>query len=307
MLYEGERTDFMYNKRLETFIQVADSGSFSKAADELYISPTAVIKQITLFEQELGLQLFERTYRGIKLTKAGASIYGDAKYIIKYSNESLVRANNAMQMGEKIIRIGTSLMTPGQFILELWPKVKEICPNIKFQMVPFDNTPENAREILKNLGKNIDIVSGWFDESFLASRGCIALKLEDEPISCAVSINHRFAFKDKITVSDLCGENVMLIKRGWNSRIDAIRDEIWANYPQINVIDVPFFNVEVFNKCEVGNDVLIGFSKWEAVHPLIKIVPVEWDYTIPFGILHSIQPSTHVAEFLDAVSTVCNL
>ncbi len=297
----------MYNRHLETFIQVADSGSFSKAAEILYISPTAVMKQITLLEQELGLKLFERSYRGIKLTKAGASIYGDAKYLIKYTKDAIVRANNAMQSEEKIIRIGTSLMTPGQFILELWPTVKEICPDIKFRMVPFDNTPENAREILSNLGKNIDIVSGWFDEKFLERRGCTALKLEDEPICCAVSINHRFAFKDKISISELYGENVMLIHRGWNSRTDAIRDEIWSAHPQIQLTDIPFFNVEAFNKCESSNAVLIGFQKWETVHPLIKIVPVEWDYTIPFGIFHSVNPSSHVKEFLAAVSKVCHL
>ena len=51
----------MYNRHLETFIAVADLGSFSKAAEALYISSTAVIKQINLLEQELGLTLFERT------------------------------------------------------------------------------------------------------------------------------------------------------------------------------------------------------------------------------------------------------
>lgn len=49
----------MYNKHLETFIKVADLGSFSRAAETLYISSTAVIKQINLLEQELGLQLFD--------------------------------------------------------------------------------------------------------------------------------------------------------------------------------------------------------------------------------------------------------
>ena len=43
----------MYNRHLETFIAVADLGSFSKAAEALYISSTAVIKQINLLEQEL--------------------------------------------------------------------------------------------------------------------------------------------------------------------------------------------------------------------------------------------------------------
>lgn len=96
----------MYNRHLETFICVADFGSFSKAAEALYISSTAVIKQINLLEQELGLQLFDRTHRGISLTKAGRSIYGDAKYLIQYSKDSLTRAQNAMQSEEKVVRIG---------------------------------------------------------------------------------------------------------------------------------------------------------------------------------------------------------
>lgn len=294
----------MYNKHLETFIQVADLGSFSKAADVLYISSTAVIKQINLLEQELNLQLFERTHRGINLTRAGRSIYGDAKYIIQYSRDSITRANNAMQEEEKIIRIGSSLMTPAQFILELWPRIKKQCPGMKFQIVPFENTPENAREILRNLGTNIDIVAGWFDEGFLDRSGCAALKLENEPVSCALSINHRLAFYEKLKLSDLYGENVMLIKRGWNRHTDAIRDELWTEHPQIRIIDVSFFNVDVFNQCESSNDVLIGFEKWENVHPLLRIVPVEWDYTVPFGILHSPSPSAHVSEFLSAVSNL---
>ncbi len=294
----------MYNKHLETFIVVADLGSFAKAADALYISSTAVIKQINLLEQELDLQLFERTHRGIRLTKAGRSIYGDAKYIIQYSKDSITRANNAMQGEEKIIRIGSSLMTPAQFILELWPRIKEHCPEMKFRMVPFENTPENAREILGNLGTNIDIVAGWYDDNFLKTRGCAALKLDNDPICCAISVSHRLAFRDSLKISDLRGEHVMLIRRGWNRYTDAIRDELWTEHTDIDVTDVQFFNLEAFNQCESNNCLMFGFKKWENVHPLLRFVPIEWEYTIPFGIFHSKKPSAHVNEFLKAVSKV---
>ena len=292
----------MYNKHLETFIVVADLGSFAKAADVLFISSTAVIKQINLLEQELGLRLFERTHRGIRLTKAGRSIYGDAKYIIQYSKDSITQANNAMQGEEKIIRIGSSPMTPAQFILELWPKLKEKCQDMKFQMIPYENTPENAREILRNLGQNIDIVAGWFDEAFLDHRRCAALKLEDAPINCTLSINHRLAFRDKLKITDLYGENVMLIRRGWNRYTDEVRDELWTEHPEIHIIDVQFLDVDVFNRCESENNVMIGFGDRQNIHPLLKTVPMDWKYTIPFGILHSPHPSPHVAEFLDAVA-----
>ena len=162
----------MYNPQLETFLSVADSGSFNKAAEKLFISPPAVIKQINLLEEKLELQLFIRTHRGLILTKAGQSLYQDSKYMIQYCKDSVTRAKNAMQEGENLIRIGTSPMTPAQVLVDLWPKVQESCPDIKFQLIPFENTPENAREILGNLGQNIDVVAGIFDETMLHLRQC---------------------------------------------------------------------------------------------------------------------------------------
>ena len=64
----------MYNPQLDTFIRVADAGSFNKAAEELYITPTAIIKQINLLEASLDVKLFERTHRGLHLTK-GVEIF----------------------------------------------------------------------------------------------------------------------------------------------------------------------------------------------------------------------------------------
>ena len=85
----------MYNPQLETFLRVADAGSFNKAAEELFITPPAVMKQITSLEASLDIQLFRRSHRGLTLTEAGKSLYQDAKYIIQYCKESEVRARNA--------------------------------------------------------------------------------------------------------------------------------------------------------------------------------------------------------------------
>ncbi len=64
---------------------MVEAGSFSKAADKLYISPPAVIKQINSLENNLGVQLFARTHRGLVVTAAGESLYQDAKYMVNYS------------------------------------------------------------------------------------------------------------------------------------------------------------------------------------------------------------------------------
>lgn len=294
----------MYNKQLDTFIQVADQGSFSKAAEVLYISPTAVLKQINLLENDLGFPLFVRTNRGIFLTEAGKSLYKDAKYIIRYSRDSINRAKNAMKKSEQVIRIGTSLMTPSKFVTDLWPKISDMCPNLKFQVVSFENTPENARDILKNLGQNIDIVAGTYDDAFLKSRECEALKLSDEPMCCAVSVNDPLAEKDMLEISDLYGRTLMMIGRGWNKYIDLLRDELWGNHPQIHVEDFPFYNINVFNQCEQEGNILAVMRPLDNIHPMLKNIPVRWDCTAPFGILHAPQPSEAVTRLLDTVSKV---
>ncbi len=290
----------MYNPQLETFLRVADAGSFNKAAEEMYITPTAVIKQINLLESSLDVKLFERTHRGLTLTKAGKSLYQDAKYIIRYCEESVLRAKNAMQSDSSLIRIGTSPMTPAQLLVQLWGKIQVYCPNLKFELVPFENTPENAREILGNLGKNIDVVGGIFDEAMLDLRKCSGLELSREPFCCAVSIHHRLAAKDRLSIEDLYGENLLLMKRNWSSYVDRLRDEIWKNHSQINIVDFDFYNMSIFNRCENSNDILLAIAGWANVHPLLKVIPVDWDYSIPYGLLHSPKPSATVKEFLRA-------
>lgn len=292
----------MYNHQLDTFIRVADAGSFSKAADELYISSTAVMKQINLLERDLDVQLFIRTPRGLALTNAGKSYYRDAKYMIQYAKDAQTRAHNAMQSNDNVVRIGTSLMTPHQFLMDLWPRIHQLLPELKFQIVNFENTPENAREILAHLGQNIDIVAGIFDETMLNLRSCSAFELTRQPLCCAVSIYHPLAQKDKLTVEDLYGQSLMLMKRDWSKYVDALRDELWQNHPQINIVDFSFYNVEVFNQCENNGALLMAVPIWQSVHPLLKIIPVEWEHSIPFGLLHSPTPTPTIEKFLQAVS-----
>lgn len=82
----------MYNHQLDTFVAVADAGSFNKASEKLYISPSAVMKQINLLERNLGFSLFQRSHQGLKLSSAGKSLYDDSQYIIKYSQNAIKKA-----------------------------------------------------------------------------------------------------------------------------------------------------------------------------------------------------------------------
>ena len=99
----------------------------------------------------------------------------------------------------------------------------------------------------------------------------------------------------------------MLLHRGWSHYIDLFRDDLWTNHYNIHIVDFDFYSLEIFNRCENSNDILIAIENWKTVHPLLKILPVDWNYTIPFGILHAPEPSKTVQRFLQAIPAVMEL
>ena len=84
----------MNTEYLRTLIAVADTGSFSRAQEELYISKQAIMQQINLIEKEVGVQIFLRNTQGVTLTKAGQIFYQGAQAMIK-AEKKLIQQRSA--------------------------------------------------------------------------------------------------------------------------------------------------------------------------------------------------------------------
>lgn len=67
-----------------------------------------------------------------------------------------------------------------------------------------------------------------------------------------------------------------------------------------NIVDSDFYSMEAFNRCENSNDVLLAIPGWANVHPLLKVIPVEWEHSIPYGLLHAPKPTETVNKLLMA-------
>ncbi len=289
----------MYNPILSTFISVAESGSFTKAAEALFITPPAVMKQINSLEERLGITLFDRSNHGLQLTDAGKSFFQDAKYIIDYSNRAIEKAKDIDNKDrQQSIRIGTSIMTPAKFLLDIWSEIQKFNPYLKIELIPFENTPINSVEILRNLGKHIDIVAGLYDDGFLEDRRCKAAHLYDKKLLFAIPVTHPLCGKTKIELSDLKGRKVLLIRKNWNEYIDKLRTDLIENGTEIEDFDM--FNLNAFNRAAQENIPIITVEGWEDVHPLLRIVSADWNYSIPFGILYSPTPTKQVKDFISA-------
>lgn len=291
---------------LKTFIEVSDCGSFSKASERLFISTTAIAKQMNLLEKETGLHLFDRTKRGTTLTKSGTVFYEDAVFMVHYWDKMLERARNAEWNREgTYIRIGSSMLRSEKYLLDLWTKVKDSYPHYKIHIVPFEDNYQSYLEIIQNLGKEIDIIASNYPPD-LWGGCCNVLKLADVPLCCAVSRYHLLAQKEVLDYEDFFGQELMILHRGRSSYVDTVRDRL-LHYPQIKIIDVPDYDVQIFNQCETTNRILLITEAWVNVHPLLVTIPVKWEFTSPYGLLYGLNPPEAVDNFIRSVKELINI
>ena len=290
----------MYDKHLDYFILVADCGSFSKASQKAFISSNALIKQINLLENDLGIKLFHRTHHGVTLTKAGKCIYHHAKNIIELSSQAIQEAKQIDENEQQIIRIGSSFLRPCKTLVELWSTLSQDHPHIQLQVVPFDDHYAHYLSTISSLGKEIDIIVGTYPSS-LWNDQCQVLKIADTPIFLAISRKNPLSQKKKITFEDLYGKELMMVERGDTAYVDHIRDDIEKLHPQIKIKDVPAYDTKVFNQCDQESGIMITINAWEDLHPALKTLPCDWDYTIPYGIIYSKHPSSLVETFIHII------
>lgn len=93
-------------RKIEYFLEVAELLNFNKAAARLHISHQALSKQIRLLENELGVQLMERSTTRVALTEAGSKIYGIFKPIMRELELGYAQARAFAVCGKETLRIG---------------------------------------------------------------------------------------------------------------------------------------------------------------------------------------------------------
>lgn len=291
----------MYNSMLDTFIAVADCGSFTKAAEHLYISPTAVMKQMNTLEKHLDLKLMERTASGIRLTAAGAVIYQDAKFMIDYSKKSVASAKATLCANDTTFCVGTSLLNPAKPFMDLWYRVNKDFPEYKLHLVPFEDNHEGILSEIGQLGEKFDFLIGVCDSKAWLNL-CNMLPLGRYKKMVAVSREHRLAGKSCIEVEDLYGETLMMVRRGDSGVNDFLRNDLEMHHPKIHIEDTPqFYDLSVFNRCAETGNVLLTIECWQEVHPGLVSIPVHWDYSIPYGLLYSLDAPEDVLRFVETV------
>lgn len=193
--------------KLLVFHKVATQGSFSKAAEDLFVSQPAVTKQINSLEDELGIKLFERNNKGIVLTAAGKLLLEHAGVILAQFR----RLKNDMSLlSEQVsgeLTIGAST-TIAQYVLPpVLAQFRQANPSLKFTLL--NENSSTVENLLQRHEINLGIIEGLPDNSAL--QYTLFIKDELVLITHKTSIYHRL---ETCSLNDLRKSDLVLREKG---------------------------------------------------------------------------------------------
>ncbi|MBO5160482.1 MAG: LysR family transcriptional regulator [Lachnospiraceae bacterium] len=191
--------------QLKYFIAVAEYQSFTKAANQYYISQTAITQQIHALEEQMGVSLIDRTRRPIALTPAGNVFLIEAKAIVERINTALSRVHDASTGLVGTLRIGYTKGYERSNLSNILRSFHLDYPNILITCYRCD-TDMLAAGLFNN---EYDIIFTW-DSTNILEEGTIEYKLmELAPLSVALYNSHPLARRNSLSRKELKGEPIL--------------------------------------------------------------------------------------------------
>lgn len=244
-------------RQLKTFCTIAETGSFTRAAEELGYAQSSITAQIQALEEELETKLFERLGRNITLSKSGQKLLIYARQIINLSSEAKEIIKGTSTKGTLTIGAPESLCVyrlPG-----ILGEFRRRHPDV--EIVIRTGACSDIFSWLKNNDIDISFIIG----RELSLPHLIIESLISEPVVVLSGPDHPLTKKGSVTPHDINGEHLILTDKGsTNSCYRAIFEEILIEAGVQPKAILEYGSVEAIKKCVVSG---LGIT----VLPLIAV------------------------------------
>lgn len=197
---------------LQGFINVAELGTFHEAAQRLHLSQSALSRRIQKLEGALGIVLFERTTRHVRLTAIGSDFLPRAKRIIEDYESSVLEIRGLSTQQKGTLTIACLATAASYFLPSVISEFNEARPGIRIRILE-----TNAKEGLER------VISGEADFG-INMIGMQHLQVSfqpllQDPFVLAIRSDHPLAAKKEIVWSDLEHVRLITLPRGSSNRV----------------------------------------------------------------------------------------
>ena len=191
--------------QIRYFLAIAETGSFSRAAERLYLSQPSLSTGIKKLERELGVPLFERGGRRTVLTPAGRAFLTKAEAILEQYRAALHELKGFRD--RPTLRVGVVSTMRVTELAELVGRFRKHYPHVTMEL--HDGTLETLQEELEK--GTIDVAISVLSliangEKFGWEAPQICKALFRQPLWLAVPKNHPFAERSSVCLADLDGQ-----------------------------------------------------------------------------------------------------
>ena len=208
----------MFDFRLKVFYTVAKRLSFTKAAEELFISQPAVTKHIHELEQQLGVKVFERIGNRIKLTVAGQVMLRHAETIFTTYRNLEYDINQLKNAQGGLLSIGASTTIAQYFIPPLLAKFHQRYPEVNISLI--NGNTEQIEQALLEKNIQLGIIEGKSKNPMLKY-----VELAKDEIVLVGNAQHTYGQQDKLSATDL-KQIPLLMREHGSGTLEVIMDAL---------------------------------------------------------------------------------
>lgn len=193
-------------RQIQYFISVVETGSFSAAADEHYISQSSLSKVVIALEKELGVSLFDRSKRKVFLTQAGEAFLVHARKLITAYMDMVVELDGYKSTLDSF-SIATIPVLTQYGITTYLAQFRDLHPNIRFSIDEIDGL-----NILPALDEHrFDLA--FTRHNYLNHDRYMSLEICKDKLLVVVSKNNRHAKRTSISLRELSNDNFIVFDR----------------------------------------------------------------------------------------------
>lgn len=193
-------------KSLQIFISLAETGSFKKAADAVHRSPSAVSMQIKLLEDQLGIALFHRTTRRVRLTQEGELLLGSAQRAMAELAGGLRRVRKAVDLQTGHLSLGCVPSVAASVLPSVLSAYQRTYPAIRITL------RELASEDLLRAISRQEVEFG-IGPGVPRAGEFLFQPIATDPIYALVPTTYEISSRDEITVEQLAALPVLMYSR----------------------------------------------------------------------------------------------
>ncbi|WP_421943134.1 LysR family transcriptional regulator [Pedobacter sp.] len=227
-------------QKIKYFLALSEQLHYWKTAEKVSITQSALSRQIQALENELGLQLFERNKRNVKLTPAGNFL--KEKWTLELSElEYIHQFAKQIHLGERgTITIAHPDSISASIMPEILEKITRLFPQLQIKLVQV--LYENQLEFLKNYKIDLAIT-----RDINSSAGIKSKKLYSDNLALVVPIDHPFNILEDLSAESLKQQKFILPTKDEGSSYSEIIQALFKHYD---------FVPDVFLHSEFGSTII---------------------------------------------------